>query len=146
MFIPGGKGPFQAVVDTSCATPELRELRASLLASQGLMTFALPYSDYDGLPHINDLDLEYFLEALEWFCNQTNIAKTGIILASYCQGCSISYHLALKSSLVKAVVAFNKFSYVSDGIIRYKNQPFFNNDESKTNNEPNHNKSGNDQG
>ena len=132
MFIPGGKGPFQAVVDISGATPELRELRASLLASQGLMTFALPYNGYDGLLHINDLDLEYFLEALEWFCNQKNVAKTGIILTSYCQGCSISYHLAFKSSLVKAVVALNKFCYVSDGIIRYKNQRLFYNGESKT--------------
>ncbi|XP_022094610.1 acyl-coenzyme A amino acid N-acyltransferase 1-like isoform X2 [Acanthaster planci] len=62
VFKPKGPGPFPGVIDMFGSVGGLTEFRAAMLASHGLVGYALPYFRYDDLPqHMWDLELEYFM-------------------------------------------------------------------------------------
>ncbi len=118
LFVPNGKGPYLGILDLYGAIRSLvYERRAALLAARGYITFALGYIEYEGTPDMNHLELEYFLEALEFLQNYPKVAKCGLAIASDCFGGSIALLLAMYSDKVKAVLAVNSFGYFNRGKI-----------------------------
>lgn len=98
---------------------EVYDMSASMLAAQGYVTLALAYCNFDDLPKGINLDLEYFIEAVEWLHSLPQVKKGGIIVHSSCVGSIIAMHLAVHSPLVRAVIAINSGSYIFDGTMTY---------------------------
>ncbi len=76
LFVPEGRGPFAWVPGV------LYERRAALLAARGYVTLALAYAEYEGVLEVNDIQLEYFLEALEWLHNHPKVRPFLTIIIS----------------------------------------------------------------
>ena len=121
LYAPTGNGPFQGVLDISSIPPrKIFNLRALQLASHGFVAFAAGCTDYDGSPDADHLELEYFLECVEWLYSLPIVAKTGIAITALCVGGTIAFYLALFSPLVKGVVTINSCSYFTDKAMTYK--------------------------
>lgn len=74
LFVPEGRGPFLGVLDLYAWVPGvLYERRAALLAARGYVTLALAYAEYEGVLEVNDIQLEYFLEAIDWLYNHPKV-------------------------------------------------------------------------
>ena len=110
-----GDQRYPALLVLGGAAPGLHEITASVLASHGYVTLTLAYSGYDDLPSERDLELEYFLDALDFMASLENVDNSKIGIYGYCLGGSLSLHLAIVSSLVKAVVTVNTCSYLMLG-------------------------------
>ncbi|XP_022094719.1 acyl-coenzyme A amino acid N-acyltransferase 2-like [Acanthaster planci] len=79
LFKPTGPGPFPGVIDMHGSVGGLIEIRAAMLASHGLASYALPYFNYGDLPsHMWNLELEYFKEAVDWMADQPFVRPEGI--------------------------------------------------------------------
>jgi len=80
-----------------------------LLASHGFATYALPYFSYDDLPRdANNLDIEYFEEAIEWFMTHPNVKEDGVGIIASSFGVSLALHLAARAkNKIKASVCIN---------------------------------------
>ena len=98
------------------------ERTASLLASRGYLSLALGYHDYDDLPDKHNLELEYFIEALEWLASHPLAAKTGVTVSGECFGGIVALYLAIECKEVKAVITRNTFSSILFGTLLYKGQ------------------------
>ncbi|XP_022094611.1 acyl-coenzyme A thioesterase 5-like isoform X3 [Acanthaster planci] len=109
VFKPKGPGPFPGVIDMFGSVGGLTEFRAAMLASHGLVGYALPYFRYDDLPqHMWDLELEYFMEAVDWLSSQPFVKPGGIGLV----GVSLGAQMVLATAShfpdkVKAAVTIN---------------------------------------
>ena len=125
LFVPQGPGPFKGILDIDGIDPygTVYERTASLLASRGYLSLALAYQDYDDLPDKQNLELEYFIEAVEWLESHPLAAKTGITVSGECFGGIVALYLAIACGKVKAVITRNTYSYVLFGTLRYKSQP-----------------------
>ncbi|XP_067680470.1 bile acid-CoA:amino acid N-acyltransferase-like isoform X3 [Haliotis asinina] len=105
LFLPAGDGPFPGVIDMFGSTGGLVETRAALLASHGFAALALGYMGYDDLPKdLNDLDLDYFLDAVEWLQSQSAICLNGIGVVGVSKGAELAMLMATFSPKVAAVV------------------------------------------
>ena len=122
LFVPHGKGPFRGVVDIDGINPHgvIFEKTASLLASRGYISLALVYQDYDDLPDLHHLELEYFIEAVEWFASHPLVSKSGLTIFGECFGGVIALYLSLNCKLVNTVIIRNTFSYVAHGTVNFK--------------------------
>eukprot|EP00794_Sanderia_malayensis_P017004 gene17004-18717_t len=121
LFLPKGEGRFPGVLDVF-GFGGLLEHRAALMASHGFATFALAFARYKDLPEqFTDVDLEYFLEAVEWFSKHEKVYKNGVGYVGVSYGGQVGLHVASLSSLVKAVVAINTPTFLATSI-KYKNK------------------------
>ena len=91
----------------------LIEIKAALLASHGFAALALAYFAYDDLPKsIDDIDFEYFEEAVEWMAQLPQTSPDGLGVLSVSAGSQFSLMLAIhKSDLIKAVVPISSLDY-----------------------------------
>ncbi|KAK3745590.1 hypothetical protein QZH41_016232 [Actinostola sp. cb2023] len=106
LFLPPGDGPFQGVIDLIGGHGGLVEFKAALLASNGFAAFSLAYFNYEDLPvELEDLDLEYFLEAVDWFKNHPQVIPGGIGVMGISKGAEIACLLAAHSMDVMATVS-----------------------------------------
>ncbi|KAJ8309355.1 hypothetical protein KUTeg_014229 [Tegillarca granosa] len=82
LFVPPGDGPFPGIIDLFGGAGGLMEFRAALLASRGFVTYALPYFNFEDLQFDPDntlLDIDYFLEAVDYLSSFNFVNKVGII-------------------------------------------------------------------
>ena len=82
-FVSQGEGPFRGVDNIDGIGPKsvVFKRTASLLASCGYIRLALAYQGYDDLSDIHHIDLEYLIEALEWFDSHLLVSKTGLTVS-----------------------------------------------------------------
>eukprot|EP00794_Sanderia_malayensis_P017002 gene17002-18715_t len=121
LFFPKGEGRFPGVVEMFGTVGGLLEHRAALMASHGFATFALAFMRYKDLPNkLADVELEYFLEAVEWFSKHEKVYKNGVGYVGVSYGGQVALHVASLSSLVKAVVAISSPTFFPT--IKYKNK------------------------
>ncbi|XP_046326932.2 acyl-coenzyme A thioesterase 1-like isoform X3 [Haliotis rufescens] len=105
LFLPAGVGPFPGVLDMFGSTGGLVEFRAALLASRGFAAFALGYFGYDDLPKsLADLDMDYFLDAVDWLASLPYVQAGGIGVVGTSKGGELAFLLGMSCDKVKAVV------------------------------------------
>ncbi|XP_060081590.1 acyl-coenzyme A amino acid N-acyltransferase 1-like [Ylistrum balloti] len=125
LLIPNGAGPYPGIIDIYGAGGGIMEHRAALLASQGYAVLALPFFGYQDLQkNLNDLDLNYFKEAVTFLDTHTHVQSGGIGIMATSKGAELGQFLAIHSPLVKAIASINgmpylSFSPVHDGHITY---------------------------
>lgn len=110
LFVPSeGNKTFLGILDLAGWVPGVvYERRASLLAARGYVTLALGYAECGkGTPELHNIQLEYFLEAIEFLHSHPQVSKRGIAIVSDCLGSYIGLHLAAISDKVKAIVTTN---------------------------------------
>ena len=80
--------------------------RATLLAMHGFATYSLPYFAYDDLPpNIDDVDIEYFEEAVEHFRHHSQVEKDSIGIIATSFGVPFALLLAARrNNRIKATV------------------------------------------
>ena len=102
----------------------LIEIKAALLASHGFAALALAYFAYDDLPKsIDDVDFEYFEEAVEWMAQLPQTSPDGLGVLSVSAGSQFSLMLAIhKSDLIKAVVPISPFCFLISPF-QYRGKP-----------------------
>ncbi|XP_053387306.1 uncharacterized protein LOC123563546 [Mercenaria mercenaria] len=124
LFLPPGKGPFPGVIDMFGIAGSCIELRAALLASRGFASIALPYFMYDDLPRdIKDLEMEYFLEAVDWFSEQPFVDGNNLGVIGVSKGGEIALHLGFLSNKIKSVVSINGGPSFTGFSASYKGKP-----------------------
>ena len=79
------------------------DLRASVLAMHGYVTFALAYANYKDLPDDHHLELEYFLEAVEYLHAPPSVVKEEVIVLGHSNCGTTGYRLAAVSEKIIAV-------------------------------------------
>ncbi|XP_029966773.1 acyl-coenzyme A thioesterase 1-like [Salarias fasciatus] len=108
LFIPPGKGPFPGIVDLYTFGGGLSEPRASLLAGKGFAVLALAYLRYQDLPkHPENLDLEYFEEAVTYLRTRPEVAGPGIGIISISHSGAIALSMSSFLSGISATVCIN---------------------------------------
>ena len=125
LFIPSGQGPFHAILDICGIGGGLQETRASLLASHHYVSFALAYYLFEDLPSILEIEIEYFLEAIDFVMSLPMVKTTGIGILSSSFGASLAMHIATICPKVRALVSINGASYMPGGKITFKNKTLF---------------------
>ena len=96
------------VIDVFGAHGDLIESRAAILASHGFVTLALAYFGYKDLPEsLNNIDLEYFIEAVKWFARHERVYSSGIGYIGVSVGGQIALNVGAECSLVRAVVGIS---------------------------------------
>ncbi|XP_006887036.1 PREDICTED: bile acid-CoA:amino acid N-acyltransferase [Elephantulus edwardii] len=123
LFIPPGAGPFPAIIDMFGAAGGLIEFRASLLASRGFATLALAFIDYEELPSDSEeLDLEYFEEAVNFLLRHPKVLGPGIGIVSVCKGAELGLSMAIHLKQITAAVLINGTNFVFQNIQKYHGQ------------------------
>ncbi|XP_065072203.1 bile acid-CoA:amino acid N-acyltransferase-like [Rhopilema esculentum] len=113
LFVPKGGRNLPGVIDMFGTHGGLIESRAAILASHGFVTFALAYFGYKDLPKSpNNLDLEYFTEALKWFASHDRVYSSGIGYIGVSAGGQIALNVGAECPLVKAVVGISTPNYM----------------------------------
>ncbi|XP_069484946.1 acyl-coenzyme A amino acid N-acyltransferase 1-like [Ambystoma mexicanum] len=121
LFLPPGSGTFPGVIDMSGGTGGLVEYRASLLASHGFATLALPYFGYDDLPRtVEQLDLEYFEEAADLLLAHPKVRGPGIGVVGSSKGAELGLAMAAFLNQVSAVVSINGRTALYGTRLRYR--------------------------
>ncbi|XP_031572536.1 acyl-coenzyme A amino acid N-acyltransferase 1-like [Actinia tenebrosa] len=105
LFLPPGDGPFQGVIDLLGSHGGLVEFKAALLASNGFAAMALAYFNYSDLPKaLQEIELEYFQEAVEWLKNHPQVRPGGVGVLGISKGADIILLLAANCPDVAATV------------------------------------------
>ncbi|KAL3882106.1 hypothetical protein ACJMK2_028477 [Sinanodonta woodiana] len=113
VFIPEGDGPFPAVIDMFGGLVDLVESRAALLASRGFASYALSYLYMDDLPKQDtEVNLQYFLNAVEWFSQQPYVDADRLGMVGLCFGGGLSLWTAAHEPKIKAVVNINGMPFL----------------------------------
>eukprot|EP00795_Rhopilema_esculentum_P012915 gene12915-3670_t len=108
LFVPKGSRKLPGVIDMFGADGDLIESRAAILASHGFVTFALAYFGYKDLPKSpNNIDLQYFIEAVKWFASHERVYPSGIGYIGSSAGGQIALNVGTECSLVRAVVGIS---------------------------------------
>jgi hypothetical protein len=124
IFIPEGKGPFPAVLDIYGGGGGIQEARSALLSSNGFVSYALPYYAFDDLPERLEVEMEYFLEAVDYLLSLPEVnSRKGVGVLGLCFGGTMAMQLALLCNKVRAVVNVCGSSYLTGGWVEYKGQP-----------------------
>ncbi|CAJ0582622.1 unnamed protein product, partial [Mesorhabditis spiculigera] len=108
LFLPPAakKGRLPTVIDIIGGNGGMRENRGALLASQGFAVLSLAYLSFKHLPKsINEVDVEYFLGAIDWLSEQPYCGKIGIQGNSF--GGAIVHAVAIRADKIKAVCSIN---------------------------------------
>ncbi|EDO47382.1 predicted protein [Nematostella vectensis] len=121
LFLPPGDGPFPGVLDMFGSVGGKVEYRAALLASHGFASLALAFFRYDDLTDkLEDLCLEYFIEAAEWLSNHPHVLPGGIGVTAVSKGAEIGLLLAANFKQIKAVVAISSYHCIEYSPISYR--------------------------
>ncbi|XP_003407608.2 acyl-coenzyme A amino acid N-acyltransferase 2-like [Loxodonta africana] len=121
LFLPPGEGPFPGVIDLFGGIGGLVEFRASLLSAHGFAVLALAYFAYEDLPkQLQEVELEYFEEAVNLLLAHPKIQKSGIGVISVCKGAEIGLAMACYLKQVVATVCINGFNAIFTVPLRYK--------------------------
>uniref|UniRef100_A0A1I8ACB6 AB hydrolase-1 domain-containing protein n=1 Tax=Steinernema glaseri TaxID=37863 RepID=A0A1I8ACB6_9BILA len=106
-IVTATSGKLPAIIDLYGSSGGIKEHRAALLASHGFAVLCLPYFGYKNLPDkLRDVDLDYFQNAVEFFCSQPYTTdRCGVIGTSL--GGALACLLAIRNPKVKAVVSIN---------------------------------------
>ena len=79
---------------------------------------ALAYFGYKDLPNSHkELDLEYFIEAANWFSTHDRVQKSGIGLVGVSLGAQLALQLAAEASFVKAVAAISPLHSIATPVL-----------------------------
>lgn len=101
-------------------------MRAALLASHGYVTLALAYFNHADLPKDLTVDLDYFVEALDYLQKLPCVSKDGVGILGRCYGGAVALHLAVICPKVKAVVNMNGGCYLQESkLVTLKGQPVY---------------------
>ena len=126
LFVPQGKGPFPAVLFIDGAIPGVHEFKASLFSTHGYVTLALAYFGFDDLPKDkSSIEIEYFVEALQWLASLPEVNEHQIGVSGFCMGGTLALYLSLTSPLVRAVTVINACSYLMLGKVSYNHEQLF---------------------
>lgn len=102
----------------------LYEHRAAILASRGFVTFALAVYAYKDLPDdFNYLNLEYFLEAVEWLARHDRVHPNGIGFIGVSSSGTLALMSAAETPLISAVVAISSPHTISLPV-KYKGENY----------------------
>ncbi|CAJ0939055.1 unnamed protein product, partial [Mesorhabditis belari] len=94
------------VIDIIGGNGGMRENRGALLASSGFAVLSLAYLSFKSLPKsINEVNVEYFLKAIDWLSEQKFCGKIGIQGNSF--GGSIVHAISIRAPKIKAVCSIN---------------------------------------
>ncbi|XP_037541523.1 acyl-coenzyme A thioesterase 1 [Nematolebias whitei] len=108
LFTPPGEGQFPGIIDLYTLGGGLTEPRASLLASKGYVVLALAYYGYKGLPKTpQNLDLEYFEEAVTYLKKRPEVKDSGIGIISISHSGALALSMASYFSGIAATVCIN---------------------------------------
>ncbi|XP_060576286.1 acyl-coenzyme A amino acid N-acyltransferase 1-like [Ruditapes philippinarum] len=123
LFLPPGKGPFPCVIDMFGVVGSCIEFRAALLASRGFAAIALPYFLHDDLPvDLGELELEYFMETVDWLYVHPLIDGNNIGVLGVSKGGEIAFHLGLYNDKIKSVVSINGGPFFTSMPMLYKEE------------------------
>ena len=112
------------VIDLIGSHGGLVEFKAALLASNGFAAFSLAYLLFENLPKIlEDLELEYFLEAIDWFKNHPQVISGGVGVIGISKGADIGLLLAANCGDVAAVASISGAHGLVVDPILYKGVP-----------------------
>ncbi|KAK3580870.1 hypothetical protein CHS0354_032931 [Potamilus streckersoni] len=115
LFLPSGSGPFAGVIDMFGTVGGLTEYRSAMLASRGFAALALPYFRYEDLPYnLEDIELEYFLEAADWLSSQSFVRAGGIGVIGVSKGGELALMMGTYSPKASS------FSYLSNDCVMVK--------------------------
>ncbi|XP_043930023.1 acyl-coenzyme A thioesterase 1-like [Protopterus annectens] len=107
LFLPPGDGPFPGVIDLF-GDGGLLEYRASLLASRGFASLALPYFGFEDLPQImTDFHLEYFEEAAIFLQHHPKVKGPGIGVLGTAKGADLALSMVTFLPQVVAAVSIS---------------------------------------
>lgn len=122
LYIPAGGGPFPGVIDLFGTAGGILEFRAALLASRGFACLSLPYFRYEDLPDdiFSGIDLEYFMEAIDWLCSHRDVFSDGVGVVGVSKGADLALILATYSPKVKCAVNINGMTFNASFGIKYK--------------------------
>ncbi|XP_029454504.1 acyl-coenzyme A thioesterase 1-like isoform X2 [Rhinatrema bivittatum] len=103
-----GPGPFPGVIDLYGTSGGLFEYRASLLANKGFVMLALAYFGFDDLPvGLEELQLDYFREAVEFLQTQQLVRLSGIGSLGISKGADLALSMATFLPDIKAAVSIS---------------------------------------
>ncbi|XP_018618234.2 acyl-coenzyme A thioesterase 1-like [Scleropages formosus] len=95
LFVPPGRGPFPGILDLYTLGGGLTEFRGSLLANKGFVVLCLAFYRYDDLPKaVEELDLEYFEEALTFLRSQPEVKGPGLGVVSISKSGDLALSIA----------------------------------------------------
>ncbi|XP_006865606.1 PREDICTED: acyl-coenzyme A thioesterase 6-like [Chrysochloris asiatica] len=108
LFLPPGMGPFPGVIDLSGSGGGLCEYRASLLSGHGFAVLALAYFRFEDLPeYLNDMQLEYFEEAVNFMLQHPKVKGPNIGLLGFSKGGDLCLSMASFLKGITATVLIN---------------------------------------
>lgn len=121
MYLPPGSGPFPGVIDMFGTVGGIFEFRAALLASRGFACLCLAYFHYEDLPRtLDDVDFDYFMEAITWLCSRKDVFHDGIGAVGVSRGADIAQLMAANSPKIACVVNINGCSFNAAYPMKYK--------------------------
>ena len=86
----------------------LLEFRAAILASYGFAVLALAFFNYKDLPtSVKNLDLEYFMDAVQWLASHDCVYQNGIGIIGVSYGGQVALQLAAECPMIVATVAIS---------------------------------------
>ena len=86
----------------------LLEFRAAILASYGFAVLALAFFNYKDLPtSVKNLDLEYFMDAVQWLASHDCVYQHGIGIIGVSYGGQVALQLAAECPMIVATVAIS---------------------------------------
>ena len=121
--MPKCTGPFPVVFEIYGGGGGLQEARASLLTSHYYVTFALAFYAFDDLPvKAEKVELEYFLEAIDYLLLLKYVDKSGVGNLGLNHGSALALHLSIICPKVKAVVSVSGASCLPGANARHQNK------------------------
>ncbi|XP_028677743.1 acyl-coenzyme A thioesterase 1-like [Erpetoichthys calabaricus] len=121
LFLPPNEGPFPGVIDMYDDDGGLTEHRASLLASRGFATLALPYVRFEDLPEsIADVRFEYFEQAASLLIHHPKVLNSGVAAIGTGKGGELALAMVTFLPQVVAAISISGCHAVTGGELRYQ--------------------------
>ena len=99
------------------------EYKAALLASHGFAALALAFFRYDDLPEDpSELDVEYFLEAVDWLAKHPKVHPYGIGVQGVSRGAQFALMMASQKPEIKAVVSISPAHCFDSSPVSFKGE------------------------
>ncbi|XP_018416520.1 PREDICTED: acyl-coenzyme A amino acid N-acyltransferase 1-like [Nanorana parkeri] len=120
LFLPPGEGPFPGVIDIPGRIHGLIEFKSSLLASRGFASLALAYFAYEDLPsQLENIDLKYFEEAVQWLSNHPKVSGAGVGIISFSKGVEPALAMGVYLPQVAATICVNGTNAINGEALSY---------------------------
>ncbi|TKR67014.1 hypothetical protein L596_023230 [Steinernema carpocapsae] len=116
LFKPKNTKVHRSVIDMCGLGGKCKEHRAALLANKGFAVLALALYDFKDRPkRLNNIDLKYVKEAIDWITSQPFSTKKCVILGQSFGG-YVAYLAALKHDKIASVITLNAPTFTGTGI------------------------------